>query len=346
MKVSKNIGYILLSSAVGIAVGGIIGYLSKRYYEKWALDQINISDGKWIEQCSEKNEIIDATIAEIYELRAVLKIMVDQMQCETILEQIKYKMKNIDESSPNVRKLIEKYLDIYSTRQAQFQQNGSAIADGFEEGLKNPDPYTVKQVQVIAEKMTKSLGYSPLRDDPSLTPKERRIFGEEKTNAKLRARLKDAVDSSLAEAEHPMDDGEGEFDDIDDYDEDDKHLWTTDTEIAVSGNDIKRDKPYIISEWQYTYGRQEYEKVNLDYMCLDDTLLDTDGDELDQNIVGSENLLAFETDDCPSIFIRNDQLEIDYEIMWTEASYIHDFLGYPEAQVTGRRIWRSWEDRV
>lgn len=340
-----KIGYILLSTGIGLAIGGVSAYIFKRKYEQWALDEINDAEDRFKEAKKELSDHFDFATREIYELREALHIMVDQMQYETILEQVKYKMRDLDDERRDIRDLVEGYIHHHTVIDERMQ----------EEKRKH---------QTKAESIIDTLGYTPTADDTpklmvdDLSTGERRVYGAEKTNAKLRARLRDATESALAEAEHPMDDGEGEFDttyplapngDILDYEEEDEMsdetspLWSSSTNLGAEGDDIKRDAPYIISEFQFSHGRREYDKESLQYYALDDTVVDMDDSEFNQDILGRDNLLAFETDDCESIFIRNDDLEIDYEVMWVNGSYIHDILHYPETMVEGRRIWRSWE---
>lgn len=341
----RKIGYILLSTGIGLAIGGISAYIFKRKYEQWALDEINEAEDRFKEAKKELSDHFDFATREIYELREALHIMVDQMQYETILEQVKYKMCDLDDERNDIRDLVESYIRHHAVIDRRMQ----------EEKRKH---------QTKAESIIDTLGYASTDvEEGQVVPdrpvqKERRVYGAEKTNAKLRARLRDATESALAEAEHPMDDGEGEFDttyplapngDILDYEEEDAMsdetplLWSSSANLGAEGDDIKRDAPYIISEWQFSYGRKEYAKEPLQYYALDDTVIDIEENEFDQDILGRDNLLAFETDDCESIFIRNDDLEIDYEVMWVNGSYIHDVLHYPETMVEGRRIWRSWE---
>lgn len=324
---SKHIVYMLLSVGIGGVAGGIISYVSKRELGTRSSEEIERLNTDWSEdhdmlmsRIEKKNEMIDMTIAEISELREACRIILDAGQYETILEQVKYKMRDANKKDPELRQSIEDCVDIY------------------------------KQINLIAQKevdenraseLSESLGYYYAKD--SLRAGEaiaqglldgieegKRLYGKEKRKV---MRIE------------PDDDGSEEFgpDYVEPDDDDD--TWTTDTQTHVSGDDIVRDEPYIISEWQFTYGKQHYSKVSLEYLCLDDTVLDEDESQLDQAHIGPENLRAFETDDCDSIFIRNDKLEIDYEIMWTEASFTHDVLGYPESEVSGRRIWRSWENR-
>lgn len=216
-------------------------------------------------------------------------------------------LREIEEFKEACRVMLDENAREAIFEQVKYKMSGQYVTQGFEDRMKK-----------AARQMTEELGYG----------------------------------GDVAE---PDDDGSEEFDDMppltpsgdimdEVYDEPERDdTWTTDSKIAVSGDDIVMDKPYVISEWQFTYGKQHYTKVSLEYLCLDDTVLDEDETELDQTFIGPENLRAFETDDCDSIFIRNDQLQIDYELMWVEASYVHDILGYPEAEVGGRRIWRSWE---
>lgn len=310
----NKLAYILLPIGVGGAIGGLAAYLCKRKYETWALDEINAVEEACIVECNERIKIADLASREIYELREACHIILDAGQYETILEQVKYKMRELNEADPKSRVTIEQYIDSCKV-------------------TENPGKGDDKRSAVeIAE----DLGYIA-----SVPPEEE----EEKPKRKRKSRprkKKVVVEEEEVGDMPPLSPNGDVLDEIDTGDDEDG-TWTTEAQLHVSGDDIVRDMPYIITEWQFTYGKKDYSKVSVQYLCLDDTVLDEDDTELDQKFIGPENLRAFETDECDSIFIRNDQLEIDYEIMWVEASYTHDYLRYPEAEVSGRRIWRPWE---
>lgn len=85
--------------------------------------------------------------------------------------------------------------------------------------------------------------------------------------------------------------------------------------------DMINDKPYVISpdEFGEFY---DYEKISLTYYA--DQVLADDDDELVDNIeetVGFESLNAFGEYEDYSVFVRNDRLKCDYEILLDQRKY-------------------------
>lgn len=92
------------------------------------------------------------------------------------------------------------------------------------------------------------------------------------------------------------------------------------SEEEVDENMIN-DKPYVISpdEFGEFY---DYEKISLTYYA--DQVLADDDDELVEDIeetVGFESLNAFGEYEDDSVFVRNDRLKCDYEILLDQRKY-------------------------
>lgn len=90
----------------------------------------------------------------------------------------------------------------------------------------------------------------------------------------------------------------------------------------------KAKKPYIISLSEYNEDRS-YDKKIMSYFTEDDVLMDSETEEVISDInkvIGYENIEEFgiNTDDC-EIYIRNEELGIDYQIIAEHGSY-EDFL--------------------
>ena len=89
-------------------------------------------------------------------------------------------------------------------------------------------------------------------------------------------------------------------------------------------------KPYIISEGEYAES-EGFSQSTLTYYAGDETL----ADERDQHIpnidqtVGLENLRRFGhgTGDARTVFIRNERLRLDFEVLLSDGKYAHEVLG-------------------
>lgn len=91
---------------------------------------------------------------------------------------------------------------------------------------------------------------------------------------------------------------------------------------------------HLITEEEFCT-ENEYDKVSITYFAGDDTLCDTDDDILDQDVTEMRDLLTeFANTDCPAIFIRNEQMALDYEVLWDDNAYQTVVLGISGANAT------------
>lgn len=81
------------------------------------------------------------------------------------------------------------------------------------------------------------------------------------------------------------------------------------------------EKPYVISPEEFGEF-EEYEKISLTYYA-DEVLADENDEEVDDvdEIVGKESLNHFGEYEDDSVFVRNDRLKCDYEILLDQRNY-------------------------
>lgn len=81
------------------------------------------------------------------------------------------------------------------------------------------------------------------------------------------------------------------------------------------------EKPYVISPEEFGEF-EEYEKISLTYYA-DKVLADENDEEVDdvEEIVGKESLNHFGEYEDDSVFVRNDRLKCDYEILLDQRNY-------------------------
>lgn len=81
------------------------------------------------------------------------------------------------------------------------------------------------------------------------------------------------------------------------------------------------EKPYVISPDEFGEF-EEYEKISLTYYA-DEVLADENDEEVDDvdEIVGEESLNHFGDYEDDSVFVRNDRLKCDYEILLDQRNY-------------------------
>ena len=80
-------------------------------------------------------------------------------------------------------------------------------------------------------------------------------------------------------------------------------------------------KPYVISPEEFGEF-EDYERISLSYYA-DQVLADEDDEKVDDvdNVVGLESLTHFGEFEDDSVFVRNDRLKCDYEILLYQRTY-------------------------
>ena len=98
--------------------------------------------------------------------------------------------------------------------------------------------------------------------------------------------------------------------------------YSTDyADIQPAEEDPEDDKPYVITPDEFSE-IDEYETISLTFYS--DHILADDGDELIEDIdaiVGVESLNHFGEYEDDSVFVRNDRLKCDYEILLDNRKY-------------------------
>jgi len=87
----------------------------------------------------------------------------------------------------------------------------------------------------------------------------------------------------------------------------------------------EHDEPYILTVEEFEDGKPGYDSIGLSYYRGDDSLVD-DAEELVDvdETVGEENLDVFRRSDQDSIYIRNDRIGVDYEIIAIDGNFYDD----------------------
>jgi hypothetical protein len=90
-------------------------------------------------------------------------------------------------------------------------------------------------------------------------------------------------------------------------------------------------EPYVIHQSEFNSDQSGYNKVAWTYYDTDDVLVDEDEQPVTRpaDVIGEENLLKFGlgADDFDVVFVRNELIDMDFEIVRTKKSY--------EAEVQG-----------
>ena len=88
-----------------------------------------------------------------------------------------------------------------------------------------------------------------------------------------------------------------------------------------SGNEAEENGPYIISPEEFGEF-EEYEKISLTYYS-DQVVADENDEVIDdvEGVIGFESLTHFGEYEDDSVFVRNDRLQSDYEILMDQRLY-------------------------
>jgi hypothetical protein len=93
------------------------------------------------------------------------------------------------------------------------------------------------------------------------------------------------------------------------------------TEEEMDLSKVDRTRPYIIDDREFNDEFEHHDKISLYYYAVDDVLCDEDEEVIKDidNTVGFEALEAF--DRQTTVWVRNEPLTIDYEIICINKSY-------------------------
>lgn len=112
----------------------------------------------------------------------------------------------------------------------------------------------------------------------------------------------------------------------------DEAEWDYDQELRIRAENP--DKPYILHHDEYFENETEFEQSTLTYYTGDDTLVDEQsmpvGD--DASVVGLDALTAFGhgSKDKNVVYVRNEALEMDFEIVKDERKFSVHVLGFDD----------------
>lgn len=86
-----------------------------------------------------------------------------------------------------------------------------------------------------------------------------------------------------------------------------------------------KEKPYIITHDEYFAAEKDYETQSLTYFEEDDTLVNENDNPVDDlDVIGEDHLARFGhgSKDRNVVYVRNDKLEMDFEIVLAKGSYL------------------------
>lgn len=144
----------------------------------------------------------------------------------------------------------------------------------------------------------------------------------------------------IDEAKHEVDGVKqklGIFEEEDEPDEEEEvitmNIFSENESSASSAGGRDTNRPFILSAREFEDGELDYSQNTLTYYEGDDVLTDERDQPIHhlQKIVGSENLKFGEMSDDPNIvYIRNNELEVDFEVCRSKGTFTEEVLGFTE----------------
>lgn len=129
----------------------------------------------------------------------------------------------------------------------------------------------------------------------------------------------------------------GVFEEEDEPDEEEEvitmNIFSENESSASSAGGRDTNRPFILSAREFEDGELDYSQNTLTYYEGDDVLTDERDQPIHhlQKIVGSENLKFGEMSDDPNIvYIRNNELEVDFEVCRSKGTFTEEVLGFTE----------------
>lgn len=124
--------------------------------------------------------------------------------------------------------------------------------------------------------------------------------------------------------------------------------WDWEKEIA--SRRANPGAPYVINFEEFDTNEEGHEQMNLRYYSGDGVLCDGQDQLVDkvEQTVGNLNLTRFGagSQDPDIVYIRNERLGVDYEVILDKGSYQHEVLGHTGAELTHSAMPMRHRNRV
>lgn len=172
-----------------------------------------------------------------------------------------------------------------------------------------------------------------VEDEPPMNPDDKRKKDAEEALELLREKLRNGVP-------------EEESDDDGDYDVSYRENFNNIEEELKDG--MISEDPYVIPIAEFFQDKEEYQKLTITYYEKDDTLVDERQSPIPdvEGTVGKNFAEQFgdRSDDANIVYIRNNRLDCDFEVVRDSGSYISTVLGYDDESAKKKSNKRMRED--
>lgn len=150
----------------------------------------------------------------------------------------------------------------------------------------------------------------------------------EKLNEQM-SEIDEAIDAYQEKTEHPKEEKKKKTSKKTDY----HKLGAKEKEEVVkaeaeSPEEEDSNKPYLITEDEFLNDKNEYDKISLTYYMEDETLTDECDEPVDVEETVSSDIYNQFKELTGDIYIRNNILQTDFEIMKVESTYDSGYGSY------------------
>jgi hypothetical protein len=127
----------------------------------------------------------------------------------------------------------------------------------------------------------------------------------------------------------------------DEEETDGKDYYDFEKKTEEANNHSPKQHPYVITVEQFGEEMDHYDKITI-YFYEDDEVLTDENEEVITDvsaIVGDDALYSFGdgSGDAEIVYVRNDKMQIDYEVIRLSKSYAETVCGFTDGKSGGRR---------
>jgi len=124
--------------------------------------------------------------------------------------------------------------------------------------------------------------------------------------------------------------------------------YEVDKSEDIGRKDVPVDDPYVISLERFLQERNDFDKVRVYYYAVDDTLVYDNEDIIDDTdlLIGTDYLDWFgdASEDPYVVYVRNERIEIDFEVVRIEKSYAETVLGFDLNEIDKEGVIEDGEE--
>lgn len=121
-----------------------------------------------------------------------------------------------------------------------------------------------------------------------------------------------------------------------------------DYQAALAEREANPDEPYVISHVEYMENEPDHAQTTFTYFAEDDILCDEHDEPVDASHTIGEGAFAkfgHGSQDNNVVYVRNEHVEMDYEVVKSEGSYTKEVLGVSDKpRSSGSRKFRVGDD--